>query len=442
MTKKKIVLVSIFILVILSIGIYHLLGDKHPLVAVVMSFLVLTKLKIASLLALIWAKLYLFLSASKGKIFLFVKNLTFVKGSSLAIKRFIIDNVISKWISKNFTVHISEPIKEWINYFKKLNFKTKIKKSLLLIIPTSIIGAIMYFGGMLQSFALYAQLKVLVIGFFKFLWLAASKIIFGAINLISGTWLAPIVEILALSWLLSWIERIPLIGPLISKFFSNIGDTLGLVFSKISAIFYKYIGRHFSLNLTKIGIKVGDYLNDKINYTKVKNEIEIFDNFQKKYLLKDIQKYFNGPYKREYKKDFYRNVNKHTNDHVDIKAYIEMDSSINYIKDFFILEGLASCNETGSKHKRINKNSFWAMNLNDIAVVLFSENDKIKPIYLPQNALKLVQPKEEINFKDLYIVDINQKKYSNIVTLYKEDSKKEKFVNSIHKTSSDEFMLI
>ena len=442
MSKKQLALISILALTLLSVGIYHILGDKHPLVAVTMSFLVLTKLKIISITALIWAKLYLFLSASKGKIFLFIKNLTFVKGVSLGVKRFILDNVVSKWISKNFTAHITEPIGEWIAYYKKLNLKTKIKKSLLLVIPASVVGVGMYFGGMLQSFALYAQLKVLVIGFFKFLWVAASKLIFGLISFISGTWLAPIVEILALSWLLSWIEKIPVIGPIISKFFSNIGDSLGFVFSKISAIFYKYIGRHFSSNLSKVGVKFGGYLHNKINYTKVKNELEIFDSFQKKYLLKDIQKYFNGPYKREHKKIFYKNVNKHTNDHVDIKAYIEMDDSMHYIKDFFILEGLASCDETGSNHERLNKKSFWAMNLNELAVVLFSENDKFKPVYLPQNSLKLIQPKEDINFKNMYIVDINQNKYRKVVRLYKKDKKTEDFVNFIHDSSTDNFMLI
>ena len=442
MTKKKIALISLLVLALLSVLTYYILGEEHPLVAIGVSFLILTKLKLIGISTLIWAKLYLFLSASKGKLFLFIKNLTFMKGSSLALKRFILDNVLSKWISNNFTNHISKPLKEWISYYKKLNLKSKLKKSLVLFLPASVIGVGMYFGGMLQSFALYAQLKVIIIGFFKFLWIAASKLFIGLISFVSGTWLAPIIEILALSWLLSWIEKIPFVGPAISKFFSNIGDSLGWIFSKFSTYFHKYIGRHFTSGLTKFGVNTGKYLNNKINYTKVKNEIDTFNNFEKKYLLKDVQKYFKGKQSRENKKKFYSELNIKSNDHFDIKAFIELDKSFDNIQDFFILEGFASCNETGSNHERINKKSFWVMNLNEVALVVFSKNNVFKPTFLSQNSLKLIQPKEDIDFNDIYIVDINQNKSTLITIINEEELSKEEFDKFIDKYSSDKLMLI
>lgn len=440
MTNKK-VLISIGVFILLSIGIYITLGEKHPFIAVLSSFLVLTKLKLIGLISLVWAKAYLFVSASKSKIFIFIKNLTFMKGISLAIKRFILDNVVSKWIERNFTQHISEPIRNWFSYYKSLNYKTKIKKSLTLILPASVITFFMYFGGYLESLALYAQLKILIIGFFKFLWVVLAKLITTIVGFVSGTWLSPIVEILALSWLLSLIEKIPFIGPPISRFFQNIGDNLGLVFSKLSALFYKYIGRHFSNRLSVFGQGFGNYLTNFVNKAKVKNEIAIFNKFKKKYLLKDIQKYFKGNYNRKNKVEFYKNVNEITNDHIDIKAFIELNGSFDNIQDFFILEGLASSNKTGSSDKRISKDSFWIMNLNEMAFVVFSKSDAFKPRFIAQNALKLIQPKKVISYDDIYIVDVNQKKYSVVRDVY-DESDIVNFVRYIYKSSTNEFMLI
>jgi len=416
--------ILIYVLIIFGsiIGLYYILGDEHPWVILISSILILSKIKTLAVLTVVWSKAYLFFAASKGKIFTFISKMTFFKGISLAVKRFIIDNVVSKWIDKHIVSHIKKPIGDFFNYYKRLSWKAKIKKSILVIVPASLVSAGLYFGGYVQSFALYAQLKALVIVFFKALWAIAAKV-FASImyvftNFIAGTWLAPIVEIFALSWLLSLVERIPYIGPPIKRFFDFLGQGFSAIFSKISFYFNKYFGNWISGHIGGYGERFGHYLDRKVNSTKVKNELFIFDGFERKYVQMNVQDYFKGKHPRDNKVDFYKSVNIKTDDNIDIKAFIEMDKSYEPLQDFLILEGMASHNEHGTSHEdsEIKKASFWVLNLNEKSVFVLSKKNLFEPLFLSQNSLKLIHPKTDDyrDFTDIYILDLNNKKYNEV----------------------------
>ena len=106
--KKKILFSFLGFFAILAIA-YFFLGEKHPYVVFVLSLAIVAKLKAITVIGLVGSKLYLFLAASKGKIWMFLSKMTLFKGASLAIKRFLIDNVLSKWLNKHIISHIKEP---------------------------------------------------------------------------------------------------------------------------------------------------------------------------------------------------------------------------------------------------------------------------------------------------------------------------------------------
>lgn len=418
--KKKILYVFLGIISIFGTT-YFFLGEKHPYIVLIISLAVVAKLKVITTVSLIGGKLYLFLAASKGKIFVFIKKMTFFKGASLAIKRFIIDNVLSKWLDKHIISHIREPIAHFFEYYKSLDWKSKIKKSILVIVPASVISVGLYLGGFIQSIAIYAQLKAIVIGFFKILWVFLSKIISSIIyfftNFIAGTWLAPIIEIFALSWLLSIIEKIPYIGPPISKFFNFIGKGFNYIFSNTVNIFNKYFGNYLSGYVGNYGEKFGNYLSKKVNSTKEKNELFIIDTFQKKFIDKNIQEYFKGVDTNTDKISFYKNVNKKTKDNIDIKAFFDLGTNLTPVSDLLVIESFASNDKTGNTYNdsEIKRSSFWLLNLNKKPFFIISKNNLFKPIFLTTNSLKVVHPTTlEYDINDIYIMDLDYRSVSLI----------------------------
>lgn len=410
--KKKVFYIFLGFVAILGL-LYFALGEKHPYVVLVISMAIVAKLKLITTFSLVVGKIYLFLAASKGKIFLFIKKMTLFKGASLAIKRFIIDNVLSKWLDKHIISHLKEPIAHFFQYYKDMDWKTKAKKSILFVVPASVVSVGLYLGGFIQSIALYAQLKTLVIGFFKVLWVLLSKVISSMVyfftNFIAGTWLAPIIEIFALSWLLSMIEKIPYIGPPISKFFNFLGKGFNYVFSNIVSLFNKYFGNYVSGYVGGYGEKVGSYLLKKVNNTKEKNELFLFDKFQKKFINNNIQDYFKGVDKDTDKFSFYKNVNKKTRDNLDIKAFFDLGKPLDIVSDMLVIESFASNDTTGNtcSDSEIKKSSFWLLNLNDSSFFVVSKDNLFKPIYLTQNSLKVIHPEVEIyDINDVYIIDL------------------------------------
>jgi len=432
LTKK--ILLYFLGFVLLVTGLYFLLGDKHPWVVFITSILIVSKIKTVAVLSVVFSKAYLFLAASKGKIFSFLSKMTFFKGVSLAIKRFLIDNVVSKWLDKHIISHLKKPIGDFFNYYKRLNWKAKIKKSILLIVPASIVGVVMYWGGYMQSFALYAQLKTIVIAFFKILWVVLSKAIasitYVFTNFIAGTWLAPIVEIFALSWLLSLIERIPYVGPPITKFFNFLGQGFSAIFEKMSFYFNKFFGNWISGHVGEYGKRFGKFLERKVNHTKVKNELFVFDGFERKYLKMNVQDYFKGKHPRDNKIDFYISVNKKTADNIDIKAFIELSPSFDIIQDFLILEGTASDNKHGGVYEdsEIKKSSFWVLNLNEKSFFVLSKKNLFEPMFISQNSLKMIHPRceEYSDFTDIYLLDLTNNKYDNVQIVPQLDELKKK----------------
>ncbi len=54
--------------------------------------------------------------ASKLKFIAFIKSLTFFQGFLLLLKRWFLDNVLTKWLKKNIFEHILEGLKEIKDY--------------------------------------------------------------------------------------------------------------------------------------------------------------------------------------------------------------------------------------------------------------------------------------------------------------------------------------
>ena len=351
---------------------------------------------------------------SKLKILYFLKGLTFFQALLLGIKRWLIDNVVSKWLDKHIVSHFKKPFKELFQYYKAISFKTKIKNFIVLVLPLGIGIWLMYLTDLLTHIALFMELKVLVIGFFKGLWIIASKIFIW----LTSSWFSPIFEVFAFSYLLTLLERFLGKDNPISKFFNYVGDKLNDFLAVIGLLNEKHIEPILNKNISQRSERFGSQISKMIRNKKIRDEYLYFDNLQNLILKGHINAYysFEGTEAMEDKKELYRLINEKTADNIDIVAYVSrngkgdlLDEKMidDYYHDIFMLKGIASNRSHGVKlqnEEEIDYTDFWVLNTSKYPVTIKSHSNTIENQEIKGNEMLFIKTKNHINFKhdDLY----------------------------------------
>jgi len=412
------------IAIIIPIILVALLNIIHPVsYNILMGYMMAIVLVFKSSLISLWL-------ISKLKILAFIKSLTMVQAFMLGIKRWFIDNMLSKWLDRYIIRHLKKPFSEISQYYKAVSLKAKLKNFFLLVLPLGVAIWFMYLTDILTHFALFVELKMLVIAFFKALWVILSKI-FGIIpaifSWISSSWLAPIFEVFALSYILSLIEKLLGENNPITIFFNYIGDRLNDFLAYLGLINDKHIEPILDGSISKMSRAFGKKISNMVKDKKISDEYLYFDNFQNIILKGHINAYhsFKDMDKIKDKKELYRIINKETNDNIDIIAYVSRDKSGNILEehidndfyhDIFLLKGIASNINHGVKEQnrdRIDFTDFWVLNTSKYPAWIKSHSKNIEDIELGGNSVKFIKTKNHLNFnkKDIYFEFNNQKVY-------------------------------
>ncbi len=412
------------IAIIIPIILVALLNIIHPVsYNILMGYMMAIVLVFKSSLISLWL-------ISKLKILAFIKSLTMVQAFMLGIKRWFIDNMLSKWLDRYIIRHLKKPFSEISQYYKAVSLKAKLKNFFLLVLPLGVAIWFMYLTDILTHFALFVELKMLVIAFFKALWVILSKI-FGIIpaifSWISSSWLAPIFEVFALSYILSLIEKLLGENNPITRFFNYIGDRLNDFLAYLGLINDKHIEPILDGSISKMSRAFGKKISNMVKDKKISDEYLYFDNFQNIILKGHINAYhsFKDMDKIKDKKELYRIINQETNDNIDIIAYVSRDKSGNILEehidndfyhDIFLLEGIASNINHGVKEQnrdRIDFTDFWVLNTSKYPVWIKSHSKNIEDIELGGNSVKFIKTKNHLNFnkKDIYFEFNNKKVY-------------------------------
>jgi len=397
--------------IIIPIIIITLLNYFHPVsYNILIGYMAAIVLIFKSSLLSVWL-------LSKLKVIAFIKSLTVVQALLLGIKRWFIDNLVSEWLQKYIFRHLKKPFSDLFSYYKNVSFKAKIKNFVIVFLPLSLAIWIMYLTDILTHIALFVELKVLVIGFFKTLWVIFAKI-FGIVPTIimwiSNSWLAPIFEVFALSYLLSLLERF--LGPnnIITRFFNYIGDKLNIVLEHIGILNDKHIEPILDSTISKGSQSFGNKISNMIKNKKIREEHLYFDNFQNIILKGHINAYysFDGMDSIRDKKILYTKINEETRDNIDIIAYVSRNGKgelleehcrDDFYHDIFLLKGIASNREYGVKEHlsgQIDYTDFWVLNTSRIPVWIKSHTDNIKAREIKGNEMLFIKTKSHINFRD------------------------------------------
>ncbi|SFV60971.1 hypothetical protein MNB_SV-14-1165 [hydrothermal vent metagenome] len=396
------------IAILLPVAIMALLSYIHPIsYNYIMGYMVAVVLIFKSSILSLWL-------LSKLKFLHFLKTLTLFQGLLLGIKRWFIDNMLSKWLDKHIIRHFKKPFKELLQYYNAINFKTKIKNFIIFVLPLGLGIWIMYVTNVLTHLALFVELKVVVIGFFKALWVIVAKIFIW----MTSSWFSPILEVFALSYILTLIERVLGKNNFISRSLNYIGDKMNNFLAYIGLLTDKHIEPILYKNISQRSESFGKKISNMIKNKKIRDENLYFDNFQNIILKGHINAYhsFKGMENISDKKRLYTIINKETADNIDIIAYVSRngkgelldDSSIDdFYHDIFLLKGIASNRTHGIKEqheKEIDYTDFWVLNTSKYPVWIKSHSGNVESSLLGGNEMKFIKTKNHVDFptKDLY----------------------------------------
>ena len=168
-----------------------------------------------NLLALLAA---FFLVKGKFILTLFLKKIALLSVTGLG-KRYIIEKVITHNFKIHFFDHITEDITRLIDYVKK-NFKgfpivKQIIAGFVFLGSLGFVGKFM--GGMLAMKVFLAKFwSVLLALFLK----VGTGIIYFFTDYLWGSWIAPIVEVVIFTWILSWMGKVPFLAKGLAKIYA------------------------------------------------------------------------------------------------------------------------------------------------------------------------------------------------------------------------------
>ena len=356
-----------------------------------------------------------FAAASKLKFIAFVKGLTLFQGTLLIIKRWFLDNVFSVWLREHIFRHLKHALNEAKEYYLSLDIKKKTKNIITALLISAFSFWFIYMSGYLTHIVLFAELKVLIISISKTLLLILSKIL----SLLFNSWLTPILEIFAFSWIFDWLER--KLGPdhPVNRGLRLLSEIFGKLFKSVAGFINRYLDPLFNKRVSIYSRKVGRALKGYIENKKIEYEYEQFDRFEKLIMNAHINAYFSfeGMEKIKDKKQLYSLINKKTADGINIIGFVsrdddgelvpeEMENS--FYNDIFILEGIASSHKSGVKKElpySPDSSDFWILNTSLHPAVLKSKSGTVPPTPIEPQSLKLVKLDKKPLYKsgDIYV---------------------------------------
>lgn len=360
--------------------------------------------------------------ASKLKIIAFIKGLTLFQGLLLLLKRWFLDNVLTTWIKKHIIDNIVEGLKEVKDYYFRLNLKAKLNNLIIIVFGTILISWLLYLTGYLDNLLLLAELKLLIAGALKTIIVFFTKIFSWLFSWFAAAWFAPIVQVFALSYLLTLIEK--WFGPTnpISRFFNFIGDKINVLLYYMGIFKRKHIDPMIECKVVSNSKKMGDTLSLMIRNKKIREEYKYFERFENIIMKGHIDAYhsFKDMDTLTDKKKLYTHINQKTNDNIDIVAYasrnhmgVLLDEEIpnDFYHDIFLLESFASHQEHGVKvydeaedPNHIDHTDFWVLNTSKFPVIIGSESNNFEDECIFPHGLRLIKTQNPFcyNSGDVY----------------------------------------
>ena len=356
--------------------------------------------------------------ASKLKAITFLKGLTFVQATLLLIKRWFVDNVLIQWLKRNIIDHLSSGFTEVKNFYSRLNLKAKLKNIFSFLFFFVILILVAYWLGFLNKLLFLTEAKLIASALFQWVLSVSTKLTSTFLSWFTSSWLAPVLEVFALSYLLTLLEK--WFGPNnpVSRLFNFIGDRINVGLYHLGLIKQKHIDPMVECRVVANSKRFNDTLTTIIRIKKIREEYRYFDHFENIIMKGHIDAYHSFPGMKDItnKKQLYELINQKTNDNIDIVAYVSrnhmgvlLDEEIEdtFYHDIFLLESFASHKENGVKiydevedPDHINHHDFWVLNTSQFPVLIGCTNDSFDDECIFPHGLRLIKSKKPFCYED------------------------------------------
>lgn len=362
-----------------------------------------------------------FYTASKLKIIAFFKGLTLFQGVVLLIKRWFLDNFFSRWLQRNILKPMRIAIKEAKEYYLRLAFKRKLLNIISALLATMASIWLLYSGGYLIDLFLFTELKVIIISLSKTALLIIGKL-FG---ILFNSWITPILEVLAFSWLFDWLERRLGKNHPINRFIASLARFFNLILAKLILLSKQTIEPLINRKVRRKAFAISKIAQKYIQDKKIAYELELFDEFERAILGAHIDAYYDFKHleKIKDKQKLYSIINKEAKDGIKIVAFVSRDKDGNllpvniddsFYNDLFLLESFATSKEYGVKKELSNRpdfSDFWILNTSLYPATLKSKSNLCPSSYIEPQSLKLIKCDGIVDYGSLYLEFNNQKEY-------------------------------
>ncbi len=348
----------------------------------------------------------------------FIAGLTVFQASILLIKRWLLDSVLATWIQTHIIDNVIDALKEAKDFYLRQDLKTKFKNIFIFLFGLTLSGWLLYVVGFLDNIVLFAELRLFIAGVFSAILTFLTKVASWTLSVLAITWLGPIVEVFALSYLLIRLEN--WLGPnnILSKIFNFIGEKINLMLYYLGILKDKHIDPLILEPMISKTKQMGTQLSSTIRHKKIQEEYRSFESFENIIMKGHIDAYFSfkGTDNCPDKKSLYTRINKKTSNNIDIVAYVERDSSgallqedsvSNFYHDVFFLESFASHKEYGVKvydedddKRHITHHDFWVLNTSKHPVTIKSRTQNFEDIEIEGNGLQLIKTSKPFCYKN------------------------------------------
>jgi len=348
----------------------------------------------------------------------FIAGLTVFQATILLIKRWLLDSVLATWVQTHIIDNMIDAFKEAKDFYLRQDLKSKFKNIFVFLFGIIISGWVLYFVGVLDNLIFFAELRLFIAGVFSAIVTFLAKVTSLALSILAITWLGPIIEVFALSYLLIRLES--WLGPnnILSHTFHYIGEKINLTLYYLGILKEQHIDRLLLDPMINKSKQMGTQLSCSIRDKKIKEEYRSFESFENIIMKGHIDAYFSfkGTENCPDKKSLYTRINKKTSHNIDIVAYVARDASgnllqedavNNFYNDVFFLESFASHKEYGVKVQdeetekpHITHHDFWVLNTSKYPVTIKSRSENFEDIQIEGNGLQLIKTSKPFSYEN------------------------------------------
>lgn len=350
--------------------------------------------------------------ASKLKFIAFIKGLTLFQGLLWLMKRWFMDNVLMIWLKDHIWEHIVEALQEIKVFYFRLNIKAKIRSFFTFILGILLFIFAIDWLGQIDKLLLLTEVKLIATALFQGILGFVTKITSTLLTWLATSWLAPILEVFALSYLLTLLEKWFGTDNVVSRFFNFIGDKLNQMLYYIGLLKIKHINPMVQCRVIDNAKKINTSLKSMIKNKKIRDEYKYFERFENILMKGHIDAYhtFKGIENIRDKQELYERINQKTNDNIDIVAYVsrnymgvllEEEIEDTFYHDIFLLESFASHQEHGVKIydeeediNHIDHTDFWLLNTSSFPVIIASKSKNFEAECILPNGLRLIRTEQ------------------------------------------------